>query len=82
MKELIRRLDDLYGNDESFELGFPDSIPLNELFIVIEEHYVLRCEIEKLKKSLQDRSYQFRVIQKRLLNRFKVTYNSFNIYIG
>ena len=57
MKELIRRLDDLYSSDGSFELGFPDSIPLNELFIVIEEHYMIRCEIEKLKKTLTDRSY-------------------------
>lgn len=50
---------------------FPDAIPLNELFLLIDEHFYLRGELEKLKKVLNDRSYQFRIIQKRMLNRFK-----------
>jgi Bardet-Biedl syndrome 9 protein len=58
--------------DESFEIQFTEAIPLNELFSAIDEHYQYRAEIAKLKKVLEDRSYQFRVIQKRLLNRFKV----------
>jgi hypothetical protein len=57
MKELIKRLGDIFGQDDSFEIGFPESIPLNELFIVIEEHYQIRCDEEKLKKLLSDRSY-------------------------
>lgn len=54
------------------EINFPDAIPLNELFNAIDEHSQIRTEIAKLKKLLEDRSYQFRIIQKRLLNRFKV----------
>ena len=61
-------------NDESgFEITFPDAIPLVELFGIIDHHSSYRGEIQKLKKTLEDRSYQFRVIQKRLLNRFKVS---------
>lgn len=71
-KELCRRLHDLFGSGESgLEISYPDQIPLKELFERIDEHYNLRCEVDKLKKVLEDRSYQFRVIQKRILNRFK-----------
>jgi hypothetical protein len=58
--------------ESGFEIAFSDAIPLNELFNAIDEHYQIRVEIAKLKKTLEDRSYQFRIIQKRLLNRFKV----------
>ena len=58
--------------DSDLEISFPDAIPLNELFVAIDEHFLLRVDAEKLKKTLDDRTYQFRVIQKRLLNRFKV----------
>lgn len=44
---------------------------MNELFTLIDEHFQIRGEIEKHKKTLNDRTYQFRVIQKRMLNRFK-----------
>ena len=65
---------DLYstgkGGDD-FELSYPDAIPLNELFAVLDDHFAHRKELQRLKKDLEDRTYQFRVIQKRLLNRFK-----------
>jgi Bardet-Biedl syndrome 9 protein len=65
-----RRLAELYGS-EQVEITYPDAIPLNELFSVVDEHVGCRGEILRLKKTLDDRSYQFRLIQKRLLNRFK-----------
>ena len=33
LKELIKRLNDVFGNQDDFEIVFPDAIPLNELFI-------------------------------------------------
>ncbi len=67
---------DLYYNGkgatgEDFEITYPDAIPLNELFGVIDDHFAHRKELQRLRKELEDRTYQFRVIQKRLLNRFK-----------
>ena len=67
---------DLYFNGkgaagEDFEITYPDAIPLNELFAVIDDHFAHRKELQRLRKELEDRTYQFRVIQKRLLNRFK-----------
>jgi len=35
------------------------------------EHFGIRQEIQKLKKELEHVTYQYRAIQKRLLNRFK-----------
>eukprot|EP00347_Sterkiella_histriomuscorum_P008020 403346677 len=82
--ELIKRLNELLNKgkninynviiqfvDNDLEISFADAIPLNELFNVIDEHYQIRMDIIKLRKLLEDRSYQFRTIQKRLLNRFK-----------
>lgn len=53
-------------------MTFPDAIPLVELFGIIEHHWTFKGKILRLKQLLDDRTYQFRVIQKRLLNRFKV----------
>ena len=42
-----------------------------DLFEAIDKHFTYRHEIRTLKKVLEDRTYQFRIIQKKLLNRFK-----------
>lgn len=60
MNELVSRLSDLYGglNGESgFEINFADAIPLNELFLSIDEHFAIRLEIQKVRKVLEDRSF-------------------------
>lgn len=63
LKELTKRLQDVFaGGSEDFEISLEESIPLNELFALIDEHFTIRNEISKLKKILEDRSYQFRVI--------------------
>lgn len=65
LKELVTRLVALFdnkGTDDDLEITFPDAIPLNELFLAMEEHHSIRREIVKEKKMLEDRSYQFRVI--------------------
>ena len=37
----------------------------------IDKHFAYRSEIKALNKTLADRTYQLRIIQKKLLNRFK-----------
>ena len=46
-------------------------MPALDLFEAIDRHFAYRHEIRTLRKSLEDRTYQFRIIQKKLLNRFK-----------
>lgn len=44
---------------------------MRDLFDLIEMHFGLRHAEKKLLKYLEQRTVQFRMIQKRLLNRFK-----------
>lgn len=46
-------------------------LPTLDLFEAIDKHFTYRTEIHNLRKSLEDRTYQLRIIQKKLLNRFK-----------
>ena len=52
----------LFFSLDNFEIAYPEAIPLNELFTLIDEHAAYRAELARLKKVLDDRSYQFRVI--------------------
>lgn len=45
------------SDENGFEIQYPDAIPLNELFSVVEEHAACRGEIVKLRKIVDDRSY-------------------------
>lgn len=69
ISEMIRRLQLVYSDE--VEIKLQDSIPLHELFTAIDDHFELREKISKAKKKLEDRSYQFRIVEKRLINRFK-----------
>lgn len=69
VQELVKRINIIYSDDVKIDLQ--DSIPLHELFISIDDHFELREKIFKGKKKLEDRSYQFRIVEKRLINRFK-----------
>ena len=67
--ELIKRLSMVYS--DKVDIKLQDSIPLHELFTSIDDHFEIREKITKAKKRLEDRSYQFRIVEKRLINRFK-----------
>ncbi len=73
MAELILRLRAHFGctSPEERLVSCADSIPLRELFNAIEEHFAARTRLRETEATLNDRAQQFRVIQKRLLVRFK-----------
>ena len=52
-------------------ITFEDKIPTTELFELVDTHFRLRKNSSDLRKQLDKRTVQFRMIQKRLLNRFK-----------
>ena len=54
-----------------FKATFQGPIPLPEYFELIDNHFNVRLAMENYKQLLQQRAHQFRVIQKRLLTRFK-----------
>ncbi len=53
------------------DVSFQDSLPLHDYFSVLDDHFSVRKHLEVLRKDLADRTHQYRVIQKRLLMRFK-----------
>jgi len=67
--ELVKRLKIVYGKD--VEIKLQDSIPLPEMFSSIDDHFEIRQKIMRSKKLLEDRSYQYRIVEKRLISRFK-----------
>ena len=56
--------------------SFQDSLPLQDFFMAIDEHYNLRNRIAERKADLNQKANEFRIIEKRMLTRFKVVYNS------
>eukprot|EP00928_Gymnodinium_smaydae_P046965 TRINITY_DN31310_c0_g1_i1.p1 TRINITY_DN31310_c0_g1~~TRINITY_DN31310_c0_g1_i1.p1 ORF type:complete len:879 (-),score=130.30 TRINITY_DN31310_c0_g1_i1:247-2883(-) len=57
--------------DEPFRIFYQDSLPLHDYFALMDDHFALRKHLEELRSDLGDRTQQYRVIQKRLLVRFK-----------
>ncbi|KAM7072287.1 protein PTHB1 isoform 5-T5 [Acridotheres tristis] len=72
-KELIHRLEEHFKkqNCKDFACTFSGSIPLQEYFELIDQHFELRLNAEKYQELLSERAVQFRAIERRLLTRFK-----------
>ncbi|XP_054548439.1 protein PTHB1 isoform X4 [Talpa occidentalis] len=72
-KELIVRLQEYFEKQgiKDFACSFSGSIPLQEYFELIDHHFELRINGEKVEELLSERAVQFRAIQRRLLTRFK-----------
>ncbi|KAK1934563.1 Protein PTHB1 [Phytophthora citrophthora] len=67
---------DAKGSDDSastaaLEVFYQEPLPLADFFGAIDAHFALRKEKLDLATQLNDRAHQFRVIQKRLLVRYK-----------
>ncbi|KAM9651348.1 protein PTHB1 isoform 3-T3 [Trichechus inunguis] len=71
--ELILRLQEYFEKQgvKDFACSFSGSVPLQEYFELIDHHFELRINGEKLEELLSERAVQFRAIQRRLLTRFK-----------
>ncbi|KAJ0412357.1 hypothetical protein ATCC90586_009547 [Pythium insidiosum] len=60
---------DLAGS--GVEIFYQEPLPLADFFGTIDQHFALRKEKLEISAELNDRAHQFRVIQKRLLVRYK-----------
>ncbi|CEL98014.1 unnamed protein product [Vitrella brassicaformis CCMP3155] len=72
--ELERRLQNLRAQETgsaSGVLSFRDPLPLHDYFILLDDHFALRCHLRDLRKELEDRTQQYRAVEKRLLVRFR-----------
>jgi len=57
--------------EDPFSISYQDSLPLHDYFALMDDHFTFRKHLEELRTDLADRTQQYRVIQKRLLVRFK-----------
>eukprot|EP00795_Rhopilema_esculentum_P013477 gene13477-4356_t len=74
VNEHVKRLKAFYSKRKegsSFKASFTGPLPLNEYFELIDAHFEQRQSRLKFKELLAQRAHQFRVIQRRLLTRFK-----------
>jgi len=70
LNEYFQASDPGHG-EEPFSISYQDSLPLHDYFGLMDDHFNYRKHLEELRNSLSERSRQYRVIQKRLLVRFK-----------
>ncbi|XP_043835168.1 protein PTHB1 isoform X1 [Dromiciops gliroides] len=72
-KELTLRLQEHFEKQgvKDFTCSFSGCIPLQEYFELIDQHFELRLNGEKVEELLSERAVQFRAIERRLLTRFK-----------
>eukprot|EP00927_Polykrikos_kofoidii_P086089 TRINITY_DN9542_c0_g1_i3.p1 TRINITY_DN9542_c0_g1~~TRINITY_DN9542_c0_g1_i3.p1 ORF type:complete len:886 (-),score=138.16 TRINITY_DN9542_c0_g1_i3:203-2605(-) len=78
-QELCQRLQEHFaavdaqsgGGEEPFSITYQDSLPLHDYFALLDDHFGLRKNLEELRTDLGNRTQQYRVIQKRLLIRYK-----------
>mmetsp|Transcript_47987 Transcript_47987/g.121864 ORF Transcript_47987/g.121864 Transcript_47987/m.121864 type:complete len:863 (+) Transcript_47987:26-2614(+) len=75
-QELCFRLHEYFAGqqgagEEPFMIAYQDSLPLHDFFALMDDHFALRKHLEELRSDLCDRTQQYRVIEKRLLVRFK-----------
>eukprot|EP00940_MAST-03C_sp_MAST-3C-sp2_P001794 g1794.t1 len=64
--EFVRRL-----RKDRYSVSYAETLPLADLFAAIDEHFRCRQVLRASSSELNDRAQQFRVVQRRLLARFR-----------
>ncbi|WIA34315.1 hypothetical protein OEZ86_012654 [Tetradesmus obliquus] len=54
-----------------FSITFEESLPLQDVFELVDRHFALRAALAAANEALEQREVQFRSVQKRLLVRYK-----------
>lgn len=52
-------------------IEYTDALPLQEFYAIIDEHYDRRKDLQSASELLNRAAHQYRVVEKRLLSRFK-----------
>ncbi|GLH14027.1 Protein PTHB1 [Gryllus bimaculatus] len=69
--QLIERLQKHFAKSKDFTCSFSSAIPFQELFVAIDCHFQCRRDSFIMQDQLNQRATQYRVIQRRLLVKFK-----------
>lgn len=57
--------------DNRLHIEYTDALPLREFYEIIDEHFQRRQDLERFSESLNRAAHQYRVVEKRLLSRFR-----------
>ncbi|KAK5644334.1 hypothetical protein RI129_005634 [Pyrocoelia pectoralis] len=71
VQSLNTRLNKHFGNGNNFVISFNDKLPIVEFLSYVREHFAKNQIVNELQKKLAQLSGQFRIIQKRLITKFK-----------
>ena len=70
--ELCNRLEKRWmSKDGGIKLRYRDPLPLSDFYAAVDNHHAARVAVRSSESLLNDICHQFRIIQKRLLVRFK-----------
>ncbi|XP_060529140.1 protein PTHB1 isoform X3 [Cylas formicarius] len=71
VEQLIWRLRKCQGNRDDFRISFNPDLPVDELFEYVRRHFDCKKNVSLLQNDLSQLSAQQRLIQKRLISKFK-----------
>lgn len=72
---LVKEMVDLLRSKHQIQIIYNDSLPFPKYFQVIDDHNTMREQYSKMYEQLERKTYQFRIIQKRLIQKFKESSN-------
>ncbi|CAH2001525.1 unnamed protein product [Acanthoscelides obtectus] len=71
LEQMIYRLQAYYKNKD-LEISYGVSYPINELFSHVQEHFEMQKEVSTLKEKLNQFNTQFRLFEKRFVEKLKM----------
>nr|XP_023015826.1 protein PTHB1 [Leptinotarsa decemlineata] len=72
IEQMIFRLKRHYSNTNGFKVFYNSALPSNELVLYVDGHFKKRQRVIELEEYLCQLSSQYRIIQKRLIAKFKM----------
>lgn len=57
--------------DSRLQIDYAEALPLREFYEIIDEHFERRKDLDRFSESLNRAAHQYRVVEKRLLSRFR-----------
>ena len=71
LEELTSRLESHWLHKGGIKVTYAEQLPLSDYYAAVDRHYFSRRAVRHAEAMLNDSAHQFRIIQKRLLVRFK-----------
>ena len=69
--ELCNRLEERWHADGGVKIKYTEPLPLSDFYIAVDNHHATRIAVRSAESAMNDVCHQFRIIEKRLLVRFK-----------